>query len=66
MGTDSWIQADALDDSFRVKAFHLSVGVEFIKVAHSQGEIGVCEEFDGFGLGGTDEKYGNSFGIRMR
>ena len=50
MHTDARIQADALDDGASVETLDLGVGVEFVEVAHAEGEVGVGEEFDGLSL----------------
>ena len=47
---DSWVKADTFDDGLRVKAFYLRIGVKFIEVADTQGEVGVGEELHGLGL----------------
>ena len=50
VGADARIQTDAFDDGLGVEAFDLGVGVEFIEVTDTQGQVGVGEEFDGFGF----------------
>ncbi len=44
------VESYAFDDCLRVEAFYLGVCVELVEVAHPQGEVGVGEEFHGFGL----------------
>ena len=39
--TDSRVESHAVDNRFRVKPFHLGVGVELVKVADAQREVGV-------------------------
>ena len=53
---DAWIKAHAVDYRLGVKALHLGVGVELVEVAHSQGEVGVGEEFHRLGLGQAHEQ----------
>lgn len=42
---DSWIEAYAVNDGFRVQALHFGIGVKLVEVADAQGEVGVGEEF---------------------
>ena len=51
VAADARVQADAVDDLFGVKAFHLGVGVQLVKKAHAQRQVGVGEQLDGLGLG---------------
>ena len=53
------IQADALDDSLRVQALHLRIGVQFVEVTHPQGQVGVGEQFHRFRLRGAHEQHRN-------
>ena len=66
MSADSGIETDAVDDGLGVEALHLGIGVELIEVADAQGEVGVGKQFYRLRFLHADEKYGNSFGIRMR
>ena len=59
VGAYAGVEAYALDDGLRVEAFHLGVGVELVEVAHAQGQVGVGEELNGFGLGAAHEQYGH-------
>ena len=51
MRTDTRIETNAFYNLLGIQTFHLCVGVEFVEVADTQSEIGVCEEFHGFGFG---------------
>ena len=44
MSPDPRVQADALDDGGRVQALDLGVGVQFVEVAHAEGQVRVREE----------------------
>ena len=57
---DSGIEADAGDDLLRIESVGFGEGVELVEIGHSHGEIGVGEQFDGFGLG---RSHGESFDI---
>ena len=57
VGADARVQADAFDDRLRVEALHLGIGVQLVEVADAQGQIGVREELDGFGLGGAHQQH---------
>lgn len=51
MGTDTGIQADTLDNRTGVEPLDFGVSIEFIEIAHAEGEVGVGEEFDGLRFG---------------
>ena len=53
---DARVEADAVDDLFGVQAVGGGVGVEFVEVGDAHGEVGVGEEFDGFGFGAIGEQ----------
>ena len=59
MRTDARIQADALDNSLRVEALHLCVGIELVEVRYTQRQVGIGEQLDRLGLGGAHEEHGN-------
>ena len=46
MRADAGVEAYAVDDGLGVQAFHFGVGVQFVEVADTQGEVGVGEEFN--------------------
>ena len=64
VGADAGVETDAVDDGLCVEAFHLSIGVKLVEVADAKSQVGVGKELHGFCLFHSDEKYGNSFGIR--
>ena len=47
-----------------VQSLHFGIGVQLVEVAHTQGEIGIGEEFHGFCFGQTYEKRINVFFYR--
>lgn len=61
VGADTGVERDAIDDVFGVETFGLGVGVEFVEVGDAEGEVGVGEEFDGFGFGAVHEDDGGVF-----
>ena len=56
MRADAWVEADAVDDGLGVQPFHLGVGVQFVEVADTQGQVGVGKELHRFGFGQTHEE----------
>ena len=54
--SDTRVQAHAPDDGGGVQALHLRVGVEFVEVAYTQGEVRVREKFHRLCLGQAHEK----------
>ena len=61
VGADAGVEGDAVDDVFGVQTFGLGVGVELVEVGDAEGEVGVGEEFDGFGFGAIHEEDGGVF-----
>ena len=59
MVADARVQAHPLDDLAGLQATLGSVGVELVEEGHPHGQVGVGEQFDGLGLGGPDEEYGD-------
>ena len=59
MCTDARIQAYAIYDGLGVQSFHFGVGIQFVKVAHTQGKISVGKEFYGLSLLHAHEDGGN-------
>ena len=51
VGTDTGVETYSGDDGLRVETLDLGIGVEFIEIANTQGEIGVGKELHGLGLG---------------
>ena len=51
MGSDSWVEADTLDNGTGVEAFDFGVGVEFVEIADAKCEVGISEKFDSLCLG---------------
>ena len=51
MGADTGVQAHTVNDGLGVQAFCFCIGVQFVKVAHPQGKIGVCKELHSLRLG---------------
>lgn len=47
---DARIEAHAVDDLFGVQSVGRGVGVEFVEVSHAHRQVGIGEEFDGFGF----------------
>ena len=56
MGTDSGVQADAVDDGFGVQTPHLRIGVQLVEEGNPHGKIGVCEKLYRFRLCGVHEQ----------
>ena len=54
--SDTRVQAHAPDDGGGVQALHLRVGVEFVEVAYTQGEVRVREQLHRLCLGQAHEK----------
>ena len=61
MCTDAWIKTYTFDDRFTVQSFHFSVCVKFVKVADTESQVSVGEEFDRFGFFHTHEEGINIF-----
>ena len=59
MGADTRVETNTLNDGHGVETFHLSIGVQFVKVADAQSEVSVGEELHGFGFFHADEEHGN-------
>ncbi len=59
MGTDARVEAYAFDDLFAIETMSSGVSVEFVEVRDPHGEIGVGEEFDGFGFCGIGKEDGD-------
>ena len=55
MVADARVQADAVNDVTGVQAAHLGVGVQLVKIGHTQGQVGVGKQLDGLGLGQARE-----------
>ena len=51
MRADPRVEADAVDDGLGVQPFHLGIGVKFVEVADTQGQVGVGKELHGLSLG---------------
>lgn len=56
MRADARVEADAVDDGLGVQPFHLGIGVKFVEVADTQGQVGVGKELHRFGFGQTHEE----------
>ena len=56
---DTRVEADAVDDTLRVQAFHLGVGIQLVEVADAQREVGVGKELHGLGFGAAHEEHGH-------
>ena len=52
---DARVEANAVDDLPGIQAMNGRVGVEFVEEGDAHGEVGVGEEFDGFGFGRVGE-----------
>lgn len=52
----SRVQTNSLDDGLRIQAFHLGVRIKLVEITHSQRQISIREQFDGFGLGGAHQQ----------
>ena len=50
VATDAGVESDAFDYGFGIQAFDFGVCVQLVEVAHAERQVGVGEEFDGFGL----------------
>ena len=61
MCTNTGVEAYTGDDGLRVETLDLGIGVEFIEIADTQGEIGVGEELDGFCFGHAHEETRDAF-----
>ena len=59
MGTDTGVQAHAVDDLAGVEALGLGVGVQLVEIAHAQRQVGVGEELDRLCLGEAHEEGGD-------
>ena len=55
--TNTRIETHAVDDVLRVQAFHLGVCIEFVEIAHTECQIGIGKQFDGFGFGQSHDTY---------
>ena len=55
--TDTWIQSYTLDDVLGTQSLHFGVCIQFVEVTHAECQIGVREEFYGFGFGQTHEQH---------
>ena len=67
MRSNSWVEADTLDDLVGLEAAGLRVGVELVEIGHPQGQIRVGEELDGLRLRGAEHELGDprrSVGVR--
>ncbi len=56
MGSDSRIEADAVDDGAGVEILRFGIGIKLIEVGNAQGEIGVGKQLDGLGFRKTHEE----------
>lgn len=56
VAADARLQAHAVDDVAGVEAADLAVGVELVEVGHAQRQVGIGEELDGLGLGGSQHE----------
>ena len=56
VSTNTGVEADTRDDSLGVETLDLSIGVEFVEVADTQGEVGVGKEFHGLCLSHTHQE----------
>lgn len=45
-----------MDDLTGIEAMDFGIGVEFVEIRHAHCKVGVGEEFNGFGFGGTGEQ----------
>ena len=46
MSADARIEANTIDNLLSVQPLHLSVGIQFIKIADTQCQISISEQFD--------------------
>ena len=59
MAADTRIETNPLNYFAGVKPLHLGIGVQFVEIAHPQGQIGVGEQLDSLSLGAAHENYRN-------
>ena len=59
VGTDTRIESDTLNNGLGIQSFHLGIGVEFVEIAHTQGEVGIGEELHGLSFFHAHEENGN-------
>ena len=43
MGTDTWVESYSINDGLGIETFYFCIGIKFIEIAYSKGEIGVGE-----------------------
>lgn len=43
MGTDTRIEANAIDNLLCVQSLHLGISIQFVEVADTQSQVGVSE-----------------------
>ena len=45
VAADTRIQADAVDDLLRVQSLHFRIGIQFVKIRHTQGQVCIGKKF---------------------
>ena len=61
VGADTRVEANAVNDLLAVQAMGGGIGVELVEVRDTHGQVGIGEEFDGFGFGGIGKEDGDVF-----
>ena len=56
MTADARVKTHAVDNILCIKLFHLGIGVELVEIRHTQREISIGEQLDGFRLCESHEK----------